>query len=294
VGNSTTADRRINSPAHDPYVIAVGAQDLKGTKAVTDDAPATFTSVGNGVRNPDLIAPGRSLVGLKVPGSDADRKHATKGAVGTRFFRGSGTSQAAAVVSGAAALILQQRPDLNPDQVKALLTQNATVLASQPATAQGKGILNLTKALTAVTPIVQQQYQLAAGTGTLESARGTSHLTHNGVTLQGEKDIFGKPFSAGNHAHYAASGYAWSGGRWGDGFVSQFGGSTWTGSSWADNSTWTGSTWSGSTWSGSTWSGSTWSENTWTGSTWTGSTWNGSTWTGSTWTGSTWTNTQWE
>jgi len=294
VGNGTASDRRINSPAHDPYVIAVGAQDLNGTLSIIDDVPASFTSIGNGVRNPDLIAPGRSIVGLRVPGSDADRKYAEKGAVGTRFFRGSGTSQAAAVVSGAAALILQQRPDFSPDQVKAVLTRNTTLLPNQPATAQGKGALNLARALMAPAPWVQQTYQQAAGSGTLESARGSSHLTHNGMTLQGEKDIFGKPFSSGNHAHYAASGYAWSGGRWGDGWGSQFGGSTWTGSTWASTSSWTSVAWSGSSWSGSTWSGSTWSDNTWNGSTWTGSTWTGSTWTGSTWTGSTWTNTLWE
>jgi serine protease AprX len=293
VGNSTSEDRRINSPAHDPYVIAVGAQDLKGTLTLTDDAPASFTSIGNGVRNPDVIAPGRSLVGLRVPGSDADIKYGDTGAVGTRFFRGSGTSQAAAVVSGAAALILQQRPTINPDQVKALLTQNAISLAGQPVTAQGNGALNLARVLTAATPAAQQTHQQAAGSGTLESARGSSHLTHDGVTLQGEKDIFGRRFDSGYHAHYAASGYAWDGGQWGNANAS-FGGSTWAGSTWADTSNWTGITWRGSSWSGSTWSASTWSDNTWTGSTWTGSTWTGSTWTGSTWTGSTWTNTLWE
>jgi serine protease AprX len=41
-----------------------------------------------------------------------------------RFFRGSGSSQAAAVTSGAAALLLQYRPRLKPDQVKRLLMRN--------------------------------------------------------------------------------------------------------------------------------------------------------------------------
>ena len=42
-----------------------------------------------------------------------------------RFFKGSGTSQSAAVVSGAAALLLSQRPWLSPDQVKDILRRSA-------------------------------------------------------------------------------------------------------------------------------------------------------------------------
>ncbi len=38
--------------------------------------------------------------------------------LGTRFFRGSGTSEAAAVTSGTVALVLQKYPDMTPDQVK--------------------------------------------------------------------------------------------------------------------------------------------------------------------------------
>jgi serine protease AprX len=291
VGNSSTTDRRINSPAHDPYLIAVGAQDLKGTKGVSDDVPAAFTSIGNGVRDPDILAPGKSIVSLKVPGSDADRKYATKGAAGTRFFRGSGTSQSAAVVSGAAALILQQRPSLNPDQVKALLKNNATRLTNQPASAQGNGVLDLAKVLAAATPVVQQTHRQAAGSGTLEAARGSSHLTNNGVTLTGERDIFGVSFQSAQHAHYAASAYAWNGGTWGS--LAAFGGTVWSGSSWSGSS-WSGSSWSGSSWSGSSWSGSSWSKNTWDGSSWSGSSWTGSAWTGTSWTGLTWTNTLWE
>ena len=49
-----------------------------------------------------------------------------------RLFRGSGTSQAAAVVSGAAALLLQAYPNLTPDQVKAALVSTATPVLRQP------------------------------------------------------------------------------------------------------------------------------------------------------------------
>jgi len=42
------------------------------------------------------------------------------------YFSMSGTSMAAPVVSGAAALLLQQNPNLTPDQVKARLMKTAT------------------------------------------------------------------------------------------------------------------------------------------------------------------------
>jgi subtilisin family serine protease len=291
VGNSTTLDRRINMPAADPYLIAVGALDTKGTSTVTDDTATSFTSVGNGTRNPDLLAAGKSIVSLRVPGSYADLKHQGTALAGTRFFRGSGTSQAAAVVSGAAALLLQQRSYLDQDEVKKILMTGASPLADTATSVQGAGALNMAKVLSVPTPDVWQTFRVSSGTGSLEASRGSSHLTHNGVELRGEKDIFGKTFNSAEHAAAAESWSAWYGGRWG--WTGGFAGSTWSGSTWT-GSTWSGSTWSGSTWSGSTWSSATYSSSTWTGSTWTGSTWTGTTWTGSTWNAATWTNTLWE
>ena len=62
-------------------------------------------------------------------------------------MRGSGTSQATAVVSGAAALVLSQHPTWTNNQVKALLTTTAKQLSAGTLTpsAQGKGTLDLTR-----------------------------------------------------------------------------------------------------------------------------------------------------
>jgi serine protease AprX len=116
----------LTSPARDPYVISVGATDTKKTTVTTDDAVASFSSSGvvgiGGTKNPDLVAPGKSIISLAVPGSFIDQTYGAAGAVTGGFMRGSGTSQATAVMSGAAALVLQQHPTWTNHQVKAVLT----------------------------------------------------------------------------------------------------------------------------------------------------------------------------
>ena len=117
-GNSGGA---LTNPAIDPYVLTVGAADMgRNATSSLDDEVADFSSVGTTERRVDVVAPGVSLIGARVPGSAADTDH-PEARVGTTQFRGSGTSQAAAVVSGAVALLLQQRPDLTPDQVKDII-----------------------------------------------------------------------------------------------------------------------------------------------------------------------------
>jgi subtilisin family serine protease len=272
-GNNGFGTPKLNNPAYNPYVIAVGASDTKGTPSVDDDVVPDWSSRGDGMRNPDVVAPGRSIASLRVPGSHIDQTNA-EAVVGGRFFRGSGTSQASAVVSGAAALLLQQRPNLTPDQVKALLVSTATRLPSADPQAQGSGLVNVRNAKSAPTPNAVQTWARANGTGSLEAARGSVHLEHDGVVLEGERDIFGMPWDGQTWSGQTWSGQTWSGGAWN--------GQTWSGQ------TWSGQTWSGQTWSGQTWSGQTWSGQTWSGQTWSGQTWSGQTWSGQTWSGQTW------
>jgi serine protease AprX len=120
-------------PANDPFVITVGAADDMGTSEAGDDTVAGFSAYGktyDGFVKPDLIAPGVKLISTLasqdagLPKAHAD--HIVGGAAPTpAYWRMSGTSTSAPVVAGAAALILQQNPNLTPDQVKYRLMQTA-------------------------------------------------------------------------------------------------------------------------------------------------------------------------
>ena len=124
-GNDGTTAAGLTDPAYDPYLLAVGAAD-SGDRidgwAHDHTRTASFSNV-SATRHVDLIAPGTSLVSLRDPGSYIDTNNPEGLVAGDRsgrLFRGSGTSQAAAVVSGAVADLLQAFPGLHtgPGQVR--------------------------------------------------------------------------------------------------------------------------------------------------------------------------------
>src|SRR5437588_4166766 len=104
-GNDGSAAGSLNDPAYDPYLLAVGASanSQRSISTGTGYIPG-FSNFGDGNRNPDVVAPGVHLQGLRVPGSYIDQRF-PGAAFGERFFRGSGTSESTALASGAAALI---------------------------------------------------------------------------------------------------------------------------------------------------------------------------------------------
>jgi serine protease AprX len=125
-GNGGPQRDTVVTPGIDPYVITVGATDDRGTNTRSDDTLAWFSAWGSADSNakPDLVAPGRRLVSLRVPGSALDTLFPDRVVMaqnGSTYFRLTGTSMATGVVSGAAALLLEHRPNLTPNQVKALL-----------------------------------------------------------------------------------------------------------------------------------------------------------------------------
>lgn len=137
-GNIGTAGDAVSyAPANDPFVLTVGAVDDRGTEDYGDDTITSWSSRGttqDGYAKPELYAPGRRIVSVLSPSSVLAREM-PEGVVGEHYFQLSGTSMSAAVVSGAAALVIQEHPDWTPGQVKVALIQGADALPSDSSAA---------------------------------------------------------------------------------------------------------------------------------------------------------------
>lgn len=156
----------ILAPGNDPYVLTVGAMKTMNTEDRSDDLVASYSSKGptavDHIVKPDIVAPGNLIESLlaqhgtlpltnpqnaitlnSIQGGPVPGKPAVGGTVPTnptqqppqvnfgsgwspKYYTLSGTSMAAAVVSGAVADVLQAHPFLTPDQVKILLMQTAS------------------------------------------------------------------------------------------------------------------------------------------------------------------------
>jgi serine protease AprX len=116
-------------PANDPLVITVGATDDRGTAALGDDVVASFSAYGSaedGLAKPELVAPGTHVVGVLPENSRLTMvKNHPANRVDDTYFRMSGTSVSAPMVSGAVAVLLGGEPNLTPDQVKYRLMATA-------------------------------------------------------------------------------------------------------------------------------------------------------------------------
>src|SRR5450631_4108238 len=295
-GNGGSDNGRLTDPAIDLYFNAVGATE-SNTK-VTGWAPnkttvADFSQVGSADRHADLVAPGTSLVSARAPGSFIDVNNPSglvSGDTSGKLFRGSGTSQSAAVVSGSVALLLQAYPTLTPDQVKFALTSSADPVTNASPTADGAGTLNLTNALDAASHLTGtdktaaslraaavQGFPSSTGQGSIDAARGGSVVVDAaGNDLSGEIDVQGNPWNPAAWWSATSTLSAWSGGQWL--------GVTWTGDNWAPASgglsshRWSTAEWSSHRWSTANWSSSAWDSSRWSSSRWSSSRWSSSRW----------------
>jgi subtilisin family serine protease len=141
-GNSGSRYGSTTSPGIAQQVISVGATNISdGIWTYSSRGPVS----GSWAIKPDLVAPGISITST-IPGGG--------------YGSGTGTSIAAAHVSGAAALLRQLHPAWQPEWVKAALMNTAKDLGRSPLE-QGAGRVQANKA--AITPVVILPASLSLG-----------------------------------------------------------------------------------------------------------------------------------
>jgi subtilisin family serine protease len=151
-GNAGPTSGTVATPGVDPFAVTIGATDDRATVTLSDDVLAWFSSWGvptDSTPKPDLVAPGRRIVSIRVPGSTLDTllpSHVVTASNGATYFRLTGTSMATGVVSGAVALLLEHQPQLKPDQVKAILKASTRpfgqTASPPPPNSTGTGLLD--------------------------------------------------------------------------------------------------------------------------------------------------------
>jgi serine protease AprX len=239
-GNAGPTTTQLANPAYDPFVIAVGATDARGTVTLADDVLADYSQNGSSTRGVDVSAPGTSVTSLRNPGSFIDWLY-PEGVSNTRFFKGSGTSQAAAVVSGAVALLVSKFPTATPDTIKYTLKAGSYPLSGAMSTRGGSGSLNIKWALD----------------NTKVAANNPSRYA------QLWEPSMGAPLSLV------------PGGGTGDPYAgSPWGARRWTSLGWTGDIT-DPDVWAARRWTGQTWDARRWTDNSWTSGTWASADWGG-------------------
>lgn len=195
-GNDGEQWGTIGSPGNNPYVITVGAfTDSWTPNDRRDDYIPEFSSRGptpEGFIKPDLIAPGGHITGLIPHDSNLARENPNY-FLPTGEFVSTGSSQAAAVVSGLIALLLEVKPELTNDEVKCLLTTSAEPALSRDGRlayspfVQGAGRVNGSRALTVGdTHCDQQRLDIRAAVSGQETLYGPALTEKDGSpTLPG-------------------------------------------------------------------------------------------------------------
>jgi serine protease AprX len=144
----------ITSPGNSPAAITVGALDTKGTSSTHDDVVAPYSSCGPTAIDlavkPDVVAPGTRIVSLEAGGSYLAQTYPQWHVAGSStngYLRLTGTSMAAAVVSGGVALLLDAQPSMSPAQVKIVLQTGARFIPSAGLIGGGTGSVDFAQSL---------------------------------------------------------------------------------------------------------------------------------------------------
>ena len=254
-GNEGPHERTITTPGTDPYVITVGGIDDSGTATTADDALVSWSSRGvtpiDGLAKPDVVAPGRKVVSLRSPGSTLDQELPDRLVAGLdplvpAYFRLSGTSMAAPMVTGVVALMLEGSPTLTPAQVKARLKGTATALPFGSPETTGSGMVSAVAAVAA-------SDQSASAAAEPVSAGFASEmypliygqpLVWRDPTFNGGVDSNAVPWSAVSWSNLAWDAITWQNLNWGS--------FKWSAVNWQDIA-WEDIAWEGITWEDVAW-----------------------------------------
>ena len=164
-----------HAPGNDPFVLSVGALDDQGTRLSGDDVVAPWSSHGtttDGYDKPEIGAPGVHIVSTIAPDS-VYTQLCPDCMVPGGYFTISGTSMAAPVVSGAAALVFAAHPDWTPAQVKSALVTSARRGAAGPPEVKAAGAIWRTDPGPPINPDAVPNDLIDPATGDIDPTRST-------------------------------------------------------------------------------------------------------------------------
>jgi serine protease AprX len=255
-GQSTTV---AYAPGNDPFIITVGASDLNGTAwTAADDFAAPWSAHGytlDGFAKPDLGAPGRALVGPVPALSSMAREHPER-ITAPGYMWMSGTSFAAPIVSGAAAVVVAHHPDWTPDQVK-----GALMLTAQPTAA---GVA------------------LGVGEVNAKAAAQVSSPPNPNLALSqfvGSDGLGGLSFDAASWASTAQANASWNSASWNS---ASWANASWASASW-NSASWANASWAAASWAAASWNSASWAAASWAAASWAAASWNAASWAAAAW-----------
>ena len=288
------AGHELASPAYSPRILAVGATEVETSRGGRSEyGVASYTSSGTR-RRPDLYVPGSHVASLRVKNSYVDTFLA-KSIINDQLTRASGTSQATAVTSGLAALLLEAFPSANAEQIKTLLTGSSDkehgrkdlVTGIETSIDLGDAFKQASKGLPSVAPIdplAECGAIICRGIGDGSSPFMNWALdSWNGVAWSSNQ------WSANQWSANQWSGNQWSANQWS---ANQWSANQWSANQWSANQ-WSGVQWSANQWSANQWSSNQWSANQWSANQWSANQWSANQWSANQWSANQWSANQW-
>ena len=226
------------APGNDPFVLTVGAADIKANNDPKDDVNAPWSAYGytpDGFAKPEVAAPGRYLI-EQIPLASTLFADFPNNIVKPGQLQLSGTSFAAPIVSGMAADLLGTHPDWTPDQIKGVLMVSTTPLTKAAVNSMGVGEVNAQKAFSIKTP----------------------PNPNAGLDRFLVADPAGGPLPVFDSESWLAAAQA---------------NASWNSASW-NSASWASASWASASWASASWASASWASASWASASWASASWN--------------------